>query len=127
MPVSHTLAAPVAGITSCLWYRVVLSAEQVGAGAVVSIRERFAARIDAAGEPDGACLFVSAQPAPSDLDVLRGTDETVSVFFSPVSLAFVQALIALYDGRPSPPPNRVDAALLAGHLADWNLLPRVIH
>jgi hypothetical protein len=100
-------------VSSGVWYRAALSSEQVASGYVMAIRDQFAEALTAAGDPDGACLFTTA-----DGD---------AVYFSPASVSAVPHLIALLDARPSPPPERLGASLLAGADKDWDLLPRLMH
>ena len=100
-------------MTSGVWYRAALTAEQVSSGFLMAIRDQFAEAITAAGDPDGACLFT--------------TSEEDVVYFSPASVSVVPHLIALVDAQPSPPPERMGASLLAGSQKDWDLLPRTIH
>jgi hypothetical protein len=100
-------------VTSAVWYRAALSSEQVASGYVMAIRDQFAEALTAAGDPEGACLFA--------------TNDGDAVYFSPASVSAVPHLIALLDARPSPPPERSDASLLAGAQKDWDLLPRALH
>ena len=100
-------------MASVVWYRAGLTAEQVSSGYVMAIRDQFAEAMTGAGDPDGACLFT--------------TSEEDAVYFSPASVSAVPHLIALLDARPSPPPERAGASLLAGAQKDWDLLPRPIH
>ncbi len=99
--------------TSGVWYRAGLTAEQVSSGYVTAVRDQFAEAMTGAGDPEGACLFTTS-----------GED---AVYFSPASVSAVPHLIALLDARPSPPPGRAGASLLAGTEKDWDLLPRAIH
>ena len=112
--------------SSRIWYRAILSAEQVAAGHVDGIGRLFAEAIAGLIESEGACLFViSAERAPGQRG---GTDsEKDAVFFSPASISAVPHLIAQYNATPSAPPDRVRAALLVGRQDDWNLLPHSTH
>jgi hypothetical protein len=96
-----------------VWYKATLSSEQSASGYATAIRDQFAEALTAAGDPDGACLFAS-----NDGD---------AVYFSPASVSAVPHLIAVLDARPSPPPERVGASLLAGSETAWDLLPRTTH
>jgi hypothetical protein len=100
-------------VTSGVWYRAALTAEQVSSGFVMAIRDQFAEAMTAAGEPDSACLFT--------------TSAEDAVYFSPASVSAVPHLIALLTAQPSPPPDRAVASLLVGVQKDWDLLPRTIH
>ena len=111
--------------SSGIWYRAILSTEQVAAGHVDGIRRLFAEAIAGLIESEGACLFViSAGPAPGERGSISGKDE---VFFSPASISAVPHLIAQYNAAPSAPPDRIGAALLVGRADDWNLLPHSTH
>jgi hypothetical protein len=100
-------------VTSGLWYRANLTAEQMAGGHVNAIRDLFAEALTELGEPAGACLFVSSHDS--------------AIFFSPVSVSAVPHLIAAYGATPSPPPDREHAALLVGTQDDWELVPRSTH
>jgi hypothetical protein len=100
-------------VTSGVWYRAALSSEQVASGYVMAIRDQFVEAVTAAGDPEGACLFATA--------------EGDAVFFSPASVSAVPHLIAVLGATPGPPPDRAGASLLAGTDSDWALLPRSIH
>ena len=103
-------------MTSRVWYRAVLSADQVAAGHVNRISKLFAEALGAAGDPAGACLFVTSPDAQSDM-----------VFFSPAAVSSVPHLIAEYGAEPSGPPEREVAELLVGQDRDWKLLARTTH
>jgi hypothetical protein len=112
-----------------MWYRALLSGDQIAAGCVAAIRSQFAMAIQSAGEPVGACLFVTSREnadvaEPTDAVRVSGED---AVYFSPASVAAVRQMIAHYNARPSPPPARGRAALLVGRPSDWDLLPRSTH
>lgn len=47
-----------------MWYRALLSVEQLAAGCVAAIRSQFAIAVQSAGEPSGACLFVTSHEIP---------------------------------------------------------------
>ena len=97
---------------SNLWYRAALPDAFLDARHVPMIGEHFADALDAAGWPDGACLFLSGRH---------------TVFFSPASIATVPHLIAVCGAAPSHPPDRVRATLVVGRQSDWDLLPRELH
>jgi hypothetical protein len=112
-----------------MWYRALLSGDQIAAGCVAAIRSQFAIAIHSAGEPTGACLFVTSReiadvPEPTDAVPVCAED---ALYFSPASVAVVRELIAQYNARPSPPPDRGGAVLLVGEPSDWDLLPRRTH
>ena len=98
-------------MTSRLWYRAGLCDAPIGACQVPMIRKHFADALGAAGWPDGACLFLSAE----------------ALFFSPAAIRAVPHLIAVCRAEPSPPPDRASATLLVGEQSDWDLLPRRTH
>lgn len=118
-------------MTSGLWYRAVLSDGRIVAGHVPAIREQFADALEAAGWPDGACLFVTGRATRIRRLREDGDDGTPldadALFFSPASISAVPHLIALCGAQPGPPPERVCAALLVGKQTDWDLLPRPTH
>ena len=112
-----------------MWYRALLSVDQLAAGCVAAIRSQFAIAIHAAGEPTGACLFVTSREIPDvtePSDAVPGSAED-AVYFSPASVAAVREIIAHYNAQPSPPPPRADAMLLVGEPSDRDLLPRSTH
>jgi hypothetical protein len=118
-------------MNSHVWYRAVVSNDQVAAGQVMLIRKLFAQAITAAGDPDGACLFVISHERGPDRVHAEASDEIPveadAVFFSPASVSAVPHLIAACGAQPSPPPERDHAELLVGHQRDWDLLPRLTH
>jgi hypothetical protein len=107
-----------------MWYRALLNGNQLSAGCVAAIRSQFAIAIQSAGEPTGACLFVTSREIP---DVTDPSDAEDAVYFSPASVAVVREMIAHYNAHPSPPPPRGRAVLLVGMPSDWDLLPRSTH
>jgi hypothetical protein len=112
-----------------MWYRALLSGDQLSAGCVAKIRSQFAIAIQAAGEPTGGCLFVTSREIPDvtdPSDAVPGSAED-AVYFSPASVAAVREMIAHYNAQPSPPPPRGRAVLLVGLPSDWDLLPRSTH
>jgi hypothetical protein len=118
-------------MASNVWYRAVISSDQVASGHVRVIQQRFAEAMRSAGNPEGACLFVTSHDAregrlqeDADDEVPADADE---VYFSPASVSIVPDLIGAYAGEPCPPPERARAALLVGMEADWNLLQRTTH
>jgi hypothetical protein len=118
-------------LSSALWYRVALSAEQVAAGHVDVIQRLFAEAIQDLPSTEGACLFATSHDTRTDR-LRENVDDHVAldvdaVFFSPASIAAVPHLIAQYQAEPSPPPERARAALLVGDPRDWDLLPRSTH
>jgi hypothetical protein len=111
-----------------MWYRALLNGNQLSAGCVAAIRSQFAIAIQSAGEPAGACLFVTSREIPDasqPLDDVPGGED--AVYFSPASVAAVREMIAHYNAEPSPPPPRGRAVLLVGLPSDWDLLPRSTH
>lgn len=112
-----------------MWYRALLNHEQIAAGFVAAIRSQFAKAVQSAGEPSGACLFVTSgetAEVPEAVDAEPSTEDE-AVYFSPASVAAVRHMIAHYNARPSPPPARGRATLLVGRPSDWDLLPRSTH
>lgn len=97
---------------SGLWYRAPLSVAAVGVEHVSIVREHFSDALGAADWPDGACLFQSGNDA---------------LFFSPAAVSAVPHLIVACEAKPSPPPDRAGATLLAGRQSDWQLLPYERH
>lgn len=113
---------------SALWYRAVLRDDSVVQGHVSAIREQFADALEAAGWPDGACLFVARRDGSGRRARGRARAiEAEAVFFSPASISAVPHLIAACGAQPSPPPGRAGATLLVGNPTDWDLLPRPTH
>lgn len=107
-------------MTSGVWYRVALRDDSIVGGHVAAIREQFADALEAAGWPDGACLFVTSRDA-------RIGGPHHALFFSPASVSEVPHLIAVCGAEPSAPPDRACATLLVGKQTDWDLLPRQTH
>jgi hypothetical protein len=112
-----------------MWYRALVTGEQLATGCVAALRSQFAIAIQSAGEPPGACLFITSREVadvtgPADAVSVSAED---AVYFSPASVASVRQLIARYNAQPSPPPARARAMLLVGALSDWDLLPRSTH
>ena len=110
-------------MSSGIWYRVALSADEVAAGYVDAIRRLFAEAVGGLIDAQGACLFATGGGHAED-PVGVNAD---AVFFSPASITAVPHLIAQYRAQPSPPPDRAHAALLVGQPGDWDLLPRSTH
>lgn len=119
------------GAVTRLWYYAILSEEQLADGALAAITQQFADVVNAAGAPDGACLFASlAEPGPivrAEERAFEGTVDGRAVFFSPASVSAVVQLIVSSKARPTPPPERCQVELLVGHQQDWDLLPRSTH
>jgi hypothetical protein len=112
---------------SQLWYRALLTEEQIEGGLLTNISQLFMKSVNAGGAPDGACLFVSIAGTS---EVPEGEDDdspAPAVFFSPTSVSMVPHLITLYKATPSPPPARSRVELLVGKPEDWDLLPRGTH
>ena len=118
-------------VTSGIWYRASLSNEQIAAGHVEVVRRLFADAINQAGNPVGACLFVTSHDTHTGRLRENVADHTGidvdALFFSPPSISAVPHLIAQYGAEPSDPPERARAALLVGREQDWDLLPRSSH
>lgn len=115
-------------MSSGMWYRAPLSGEQVAEGHVEIARRLFAAAMDDARAPAGACLFVTSHDTrPSEDSADETADNADALFFSPQAISAVPHLIAQYGARPSEPPDRSRAALLVGAVEDWDLLPRSSH
>ena len=103
-------------VNSRVWYRAILSTDQVAAGRVNKISKLFAEALGAAGDPAGACLFGTSLDSQSD-----------ELFFSPAAVSSVPHLIAECGAEPSGPPERGLATLLVGQDRDWELLARATH
>jgi hypothetical protein len=118
-------------VTSGMWYRAALTAEQVAAGDLDAIRRLFAEAVNESGIPAGACLFVTSHDTRAAGRRDNADDDTYvdadAVFFSPASISAIPHVIAQYRAQPSPPPDRTRAALLEGDEGDWDLLPRSTH
>lgn len=118
-------------MTSRVWYRAAISGDQLAAGQIMEIRRRFAETMEAAGDPEGACLFVVSEATRTGGPQLQAADdpaaEAAAVFFSPASVGTIPNLIVVYGAEPSPPPPRDRAELLVGNQRDWDLLPRSNH
>jgi hypothetical protein len=113
-------------MTSRLWYRAVLCDALVGVSQVPKIHEHFAHALDAAGWPDGACLFLNTRQA-SGKKAREDDNAVAAIFFSPAAIAEVPHLIAVCGAAPSPPPDRECSILLVGKQSDWDLLSRGTH
>jgi hypothetical protein len=103
-------------VSSRVWYRAQLCDALVSVRQIPILREHFADALEAAGWPDGACLFLSG----------RHTTGT-AVFFSPAAIAAIPHLIAVCGAEPCAAPDRTCATLLVGKQSDWNLLPHEVH
>jgi len=119
-------------MSSRVWYCAVVNSDQMAAGQVMAIRKQFAETIEAAGDPDGACLFVVNHATPDGRPECPSPDdarpeEAASVFFSPASVCAIPDLIVVCGAAPSPPPERDRAELLVGKQRDWDQLPRSTH
>jgi len=114
-----------------MWYRAPLSQDQIARGYLATIRQRFAEAVHDAGEPLGACLFVTSRDMGSGQRVAHNDDDALvdvdAIFFSPASVSTVPQIIAQCRARPSPPPERSRTELLVGRPQDWDLLPRATH
>jgi hypothetical protein len=114
-----------------MWYRALLSSEQIAAGHVGVVRRLFADAMSEARHPPGACLFATSH----DTRIGRLRENTVddvaldadALFFSPASISAIPHLIAQYGAEPSEPPERIRSALLVGVQGDWDLLPHSSH
>jgi hypothetical protein len=112
-----------------MWYGALLSGDQIAAGCVAAIRSQFAIAIHSAGEPTGACLFVTSReiadvPEPTDAVPVCAED---AVYFSPASVAAVRELM------PNTMPDRAHRRLVAARCClsagpqTGDLLPRRTH
>jgi hypothetical protein len=109
-----------------MWYRALLSADQLSAGCVAAIRLQFATAIQLPASPPArvcSSRAVQSLTRPSLRTLFRkaGGD---AVYFSPASVAAVREMIGHYNAQPSPPLARGRAVLLVGDPSDWDLLPR---
>jgi hypothetical protein len=86
-----------------MWYRALLSADQLSAGCVAVIRSQFAIAIQAAGEPTGACLFVTSHEIADATEASDAVPKITedAVYFSPASVAAVREMIANYNAQPT--------------------------
>src|SRR5438046_5266102 len=124
-------------MSSRVWYCAVVNSDQMAAGQIMAIRKQFAETIEAAGDPEGACLFLVNHVSPDgeesqSTEESHSTDEArpeeaASVFFSPASVCAIPDLIVVCGAAPSPPPARDRAELLVGKQRDWDQLPRSTH
>jgi len=118
-------------MSSRVWYCAVVNSDQMAAGQVMAIRKQFAETIEAAGDPEGACLFLVNHASPGSVESQStdeaGPEEAASVFFSPASVCAIPDLIVVCGAAPSPPPERDRAELLVGKQRDWDQLPRATH
>jgi len=118
-------------MSSRVWYCAVVNSDQMAAGQVMAIRKQFAETIEAAGDPEGACLFLVNHASPGDVESQSAdearSEEAASVFFSPASVCSIPDLIVVCGAAPSPPPERDRAELLVGKQRDWDQLPRSTH
>ena len=118
-------------MTSGMWYRALLTSEQVADGHVEIARRLFADAMKDARQPAAACLFVTSHDTQPGVLGEDTEGETVvdadALFFSPESISVVPHLIAQYGAQPSEPPERSRSVLLVGVLQDWDLLPRSSH
>jgi hypothetical protein len=105
-----------------VWCDSVIAARQVP-----MLCEQFADALGAAGWPEGACLFLSGRHTTGTRPIEDDSLVPEAVFFSPVAIAAVPHLIALYAAEPSPPPDRACVTLVVGKQSDWDLLPRGFH
>ena len=113
-------------MTSGLWYRAALRDDLIAARQISTIRDEFTDALEAAGWPEGACLFLITRH-PARRTAADQKEEAQAVFFSPAAIAAVPHLIAICGAEPSPPPDRACATLLVGTPSDWDLLPRQTH
>ena len=115
-------------MTRGFWYRASLRDEPTADRKISIIREQFAVAVEAAGSPDGACLFLTGQHAGSGTAGESDTmEEADAIFFSPAAISIVPHLIAACSAVPSLPPDRACATLLVGKPTDWDLLPHPTH
>jgi hypothetical protein len=113
-------------MTSRLWYRAVLREDRDEQ--ISMIREQFAAALNDAGWPEGACLFLTSRHARGEtVSKDDSPADAEAVFFSPAAISAVPHLIVACGAEPSPPPDRTCATLLVGELTAWDLLPRSTH
>jgi hypothetical protein len=103
--------ASLVNLMSRLWYRASLLDGPIGVRHVAMIGQHFADAVAMVDWPDGACLFLSSD----------------ALYFSPMAIGAVPHLIVACGARPSGPPSRANATLLAGREGDWSLLPHERH
>ena len=109
-------------MSSRVWYCAVVNSDQMAAGQIMAIRKQFAETIEAAGDPEGACLFV-VNHATADGAESSSTDEARPE----EAVCAIPDLIVVCGAAPSPPPARDRAELLVGKQRDWDQLPRSTH
>jgi hypothetical protein len=112
---------------SQIWYTASLDGEQVAAGRLATLCERFAVAVRDAGEPAGACLFAIAADEVPEKERAAAARGATLIFFSPQAISVVPKILAALDAQPSAAPDRAGASLLVGRPADWDLLPRATH
>lgn len=125
-PTRDSESTPVVA-SSRIWYRAVLTVEQVSAGLVMIVREQFAEALGSTEAPAGVCLF-AVSPGPAKRRAAAGRDEPPpALYFSPASISVMPYLIAACGAEPGPPPDRAQATLLVGQPSDWSLLAALSH
>lgn len=114
-------------VQSTIWYRAFLSGEQVASGALAELCEQFAIAVRRAGETEGACLFAITDAGGGDEGGNAEADGTTALYFSPRAISLIPLLLVTSKARPCDAPPRLNATLLVGRPADWNLLPCTTH
>lgn len=103
-----------------VWYRAELCGARLQVQQVPVIQRHFVEALGSAGWPIGASLFVRLRQRAVQAE---DRPEVDALYFSPASISAVPHLIVASGARPSAPPERAGATLLAGGSADWALLP----
>jgi hypothetical protein len=94
------------------WYKVPLTADQIGNDAMVEIQKQFQSLFDSSGSPKEMALFCDKEPFGI----------SISLYFSPTTLTALESLIKAYSGIPCEKPKKDSMALLVGHQNAWDLL-----
>jgi hypothetical protein len=103
---------------SRVWYRILLTEEQVAGGHALAVRRLFRAAISGLIDQTGMWLVAAGHD---------GAAASEQMFLSPASIAVMPHLIVEYRARPSAPPERARSALLVGDEAAWDQLPYSTH
>lgn len=104
--------------SSRVWYRIVLTPQQVAEGQGLVVRRLFGDAVGGLIDQQGIWLVADSH---TDADVSE------TLFISPAAIAVVPHLIAQYGARPAAAPPRARATLLVGDDAAWDQLPYSAH
>jgi hypothetical protein len=112
------LAAARAAAGSRVWYRILLSSDQVVGGHAIAIKRVFRESISGLIDQTGMWLVAASR---------EGAATSEELFVSPAAVSIMPHLIAQYAARPSAPPERARSTLLVGDEAAWDHLPYSTH